>query len=47
LLIKCVECGKVFSDKATDCPSCACPTEYILKYDVSTQFVDLEKYFYR
>ena len=28
-LIKCSECGKVFSDKATACPNCACPTELI------------------
>jgi hypothetical protein len=25
-LIKCIECGKVFSDKASSCPECACPT---------------------
>lgn len=24
-LIKCVECGKEFSDKASACPNCACP----------------------
>ena len=28
-LIKCSECGKVFSDKALACPNCACPTELI------------------
>lgn len=27
-LIICVECGKEFSDKATACPNCGCPTEY-------------------
>ena len=26
-LIKCPECGKEFSDKATYCPNCACPVE--------------------
>lgn len=26
-LIKCKECGKEFSDKATACPNCGCPTE--------------------
>lgn len=26
-LIKCVECGKEISDKATFCPSCGCPVE--------------------
>lgn len=29
-LIKCVECGKEYSDKASACPICACPTEYTL-----------------
>ena len=29
-LIKCTECGKEFSDKASCCPNCACPTEIIL-----------------
>lgn len=28
-LIKCSECGKVFSDKAPACPNCACPTALI------------------
>lgn len=26
-LIKCTECGKEFSDKASACPNCGCPTE--------------------
>lgn len=26
-LIKCVDCGKEFSDKATACPNCGCPVE--------------------
>ena len=30
-LIICTECGKGFSDKASSCPSCACPTEVVLK----------------
>ena len=25
-LIKCVECGKEFSDRAESCPNCGCPT---------------------
>lgn len=29
-LIKCVECGKEFSDKAQACPNCACPVEQSL-----------------
>lgn len=30
-LIQCTECGKEFSDKASACPNCGCPTEEILK----------------
>lgn len=30
-LIICSECGKEFSDKASSCPNCGCPTEEILK----------------
>lgn len=30
-LIICSECGKQFSDKATSCPNCGCPTEYVIK----------------
>lgn len=30
-LIKCTECGKKFSDKATACPKCGCPTDFVLK----------------
>ena len=26
-LIKCSECGKEFSDKASACPNCSCPVE--------------------
>lgn len=28
-LIKCPECGKEFSNLASECPQCACPIEYI------------------
>lgn len=28
MLIKCVECGKEISDKASVCPHCGCPVEY-------------------
>lgn len=28
-LITCPECGKEFSDKASACPNCRCPTEHI------------------
>lgn len=30
-LIKCTECGKAFSDKASACPNCGCPTLTILE----------------
>ena len=30
-LIKCVECGKLFSNKATCCPECGCPAEVVTK----------------
>lgn len=29
-LIKCTECGKEFSDKASACPNCGCPTKDVL-----------------
>lgn len=29
-LIKCPECGKEFSDKATSCPNCGCPISEIM-----------------
>ena len=32
-LIKCVECGKKFSDKAEACPKCSCPITEIQKND--------------
>ena len=30
-LIKCPECGKEISDKATCCIHCGCPMDYIVK----------------
>jgi ribosomal protein L7/L12 len=30
-IITCIECGKEFSDKASACPNCACPTDVVLK----------------
>lgn len=30
-LINCPECGKEFSDKASTCPNCGCPTETFIK----------------
>ena len=40
-LIKCSECGKEFSDKASACPNCACPNE--IKKQVSKEFAELSK----
>lgn len=36
-LIKCPECGKVFSDRAAHCPQCGLPTEDALKVIVNEQ----------
>lgn len=30
-LIKCVDCGKEFSNRASACPNCGCPTEVVLE----------------
>lgn len=30
-LIKCIDCGKEFSDRVEACPNCACPTKEIIK----------------
>ena len=30
-LIKCSECGKEFSDKASACPNCGCPTSEMVE----------------
>lgn len=53
-LIKCEECGKEYSDKATSCPDCACPNEKIsttkfqknnLKCDVEINGNEVEIYY--
>lgn len=38
-LIKCTECGKMFSDKASACPECGCPTEIVLKESNSPDII--------
>lgn len=38
-LIKCTECGKMFSDKASTCPECGCPTEIVLKESNSPETI--------
>ena len=30
-MIKCTECGKEYSDKASACPNCGCPVSYSAK----------------
>lgn len=37
-MIKCVECGKEFSDRATVCPECGCPTEFSVNSDIANGF---------
>lgn len=39
-IIKCVECGKEFSDKASACPECGCPTEYSVDSNDATSNSD-------
>lgn len=34
-LIKCTECGKEISDKASVCPNCGCPVEQMSRSEVS------------
>ena len=40
-LIKCPECGKEISDKATSCPNCGCPVSVPKESDV---FLDAKKF---
>ncbi len=39
-LIKCIECGKEFSDKAPACPNCGCPTSEMYNDDISQDEID-------
>ena len=34
-LIKCSECGKEFSDKASACPNCGCPTSEMVESPIA------------
>ena len=38
-LIKCPECEKMFSDKASACPNCACPIDEIVKNDNNNKII--------
>ena len=42
-LIKCPECGKEISDKATQCPNCGCPCEEFRKIKVPKELSENEK----
>lgn len=35
-LIKCPECGKEFSDMASACPNCGCPTDKIVRRNIES-----------
>ena len=41
-LITCTECGKEFSEKASACPNCGCPTEEILNELATVSTADNE-----
>ena len=42
-LIKCPECGKEISDKATACVNCGCPLSAIIEQPTEAKTVSLEK----
>ena len=47
MLIKCSECGKEISDKASACPNCGCPIEIILNIinqEISKEKIENENY---
>ena len=37
--VKCPECGKEISDKATQCIHCGCPIEIEFKYQVEYKII--------
>lgn len=42
-MIKCTECGKEYSDKASACPNCGCPVSYSAKENTNdNQFKELD-----
>lgn len=41
-LIKCIECGKEFSDKATACPNCGCPTSEMIEIQTENNVSKVE-----
>ena len=44
-LIKCADCGKLFSDRIQACPECGCPIEFCLddKQEITTDSLPKEK----
>lgn len=44
-LIKCIECGKEFSDKAPACPNCGCPTSEMItnNFDQDNEEASIEE----
>ena len=40
MLIKCVECNKTVSDKASVCQNCGCPVDYSIKRDQDKKIMD-------
>lgn len=42
-LIKCVECGKEISDKATACPNCGCPVGDVKSVGTAKKKMDIPK----
>ena len=41
-LIKCSECGKEFSDKASACIHCGCPIEYQNEKRTNSKILEFE-----
>ena len=44
-MIKCTECGKEISDKATACPHCGCPMTEILSATKENKKESFSSYF--
>lgn len=42
-MIKCAECGKEFSDRATACPNCGCPIEYHAEKNIGGEYHAADK----
>lgn len=40
-IIKCIECGKEFSDKAVACPNCGCPTSEMISAEQENETTNI------